>query len=1754
MNKAKPFFRIIVVVLMGLVSSIPITAAKAPVQEPAAKLDQKVFNAGGGSETLLHINKPGRYSIQVTSPRGTQLTIVDRMAGPYHSSGSAGSKDGRLDLLLDSGTYKIRLNSYYKENGKIDLAVFPFREMRKVSHVEALPYLRDLELVNAALEDLYRQGFWIEVKERQVLRLEMMGRSLADARLWRDGSWLEDIQPTKSTFESVPGQPMTHLEFHHDLNPGLYLLTCYGGPAREWAKEVERAKKEKRQPFYLRMGIPYLGTNGQRLLEVSPFGRDTFMVSKETDFFQLVREEKKPARLHLYSWHKTGSRFGSLYRNANITHKSRDPWCTVNGPARGEYQWVTVIAPPGDPLELHYFMRRRTVRLDDDHDRYWISSIHSVEGRDAVDTTAVLTHSSQDTPVKAGAITITPKKPLIRKINLLRSITLFLFIEEDGAYVVDENAETGAEGRYLLKPFFISKDGKYKQKSFQKAGSDWELTAGYYELNINPLSRGILHFALYKKDIWLKSLVKKVFDDPEYAPGKKLVDMKRSLIWPQVILNADLAAKNPYKLRLNERGGVKCGVVVRKLPLDLQDPLPVILEPGQSVRIKVKHKKNMNLAVTGGSYLLKVDKKPWDGKRLLPGGFHHLELENRGGKARLFNLRTEEVNPFRPPPPVLKRLEDIFAVLTEKKPLFRDFDYEEKKRFLLQVKEPGLYRLETTGRMATAIKVRTRTITSLFSASQNGIGRNALVQDYLKPGSYLVDVQTLGRSRGRGGVHLRRTGLDDVAGLDDGSIKRCSVPEDAAVRYRVEIKETGSYHLETYSLGKSPRYRLDDAGGWPLMKPGKRGAVNRLFNKGFYFYYTLPEPVESRRVTFLRRWERTPTISGKGPHTISLNQTLSNEWLESPGRSPDIYRVEITAPIRASVKVTDGMEAAIFAGETGQIAATAGGKWSGQLPAGTCRLEVKSKEENNRQSYNIGIRTADLIPGLTQRVKNLPAQMNVSLAKDSPVDIVSFGRVDVAAVLNDDKEKTVTTVDDMPDDWNFRISRGLEAGRYVLKVSAAEGGSGSVEVGMNTREELVLNPQALPFSIKQNLAGEVLKIPFTTGEGETLLHIGASAGSDLKLVLMKGETLLAEAKNHLYIPLPAQSQYTLSAWDPDRGAGEVRVEGLPLKTRQVAVTRHNQTIPVGTALVLDSDGGLSFRLKGGGNKGAFYYSPALERPCLTVGEGVEGMKENRGWLVRAAGGHGRERQVRLEAVTVAPGKSSGAMLNDLPLTFALHHRQEAPLLLEVTSVNALVGAAVFPRDRLPDNYFQRFGMLAEPSRTLAGIPGKGAYRGHIWLTAPTPPLISEKNRLDTRERIAVAATAFPRQKQLDFRGAAFIEAQVEPGRSVWLLLAEEPQLLEMTLAQGLAAFSWHRGRSVDIAAALEKNAVEKMTVKGEILYVVNAGPYPARFRAEKRGAPGERSSLFDGEKGFETVFPTAGTLQFQLPDIPADMKLFAAGTRIESRLWGKDGKIYPGSETTLRKNFHMKIYEAPGGFLEIRHGPGLVKIWLAPLADGGRSLLAHGQAAAATPARLEAGMTSLAFETREWEFAMESPGYLSVETLAPTAMALVSGEKVLYMSLEASGAGHRLNHYLPAGTYRLAARQLRRSNSTELPGTLTLKRITPIQLDEDVPIERQIIRPGEIQVFRFTVRVESTVGVGLKSENDSLEAQLFDDKSRVIAGGPLMFKQLAPGTYLLVVKTRDVPVQYQPVILGTRGSREGVPEDVVQKYTKEVNR
>ena len=1070
----KTWRRTLWLVFVGITLSTPVFG-----QGELPRLEQTEFDAHGMNETLLHISVPGRYSLQAQSDQGTKIEIVDRMAGPFAAAGSVGEQDGRLDLLLDEGTYKIRLRSHEEGVGTLKLAVHSFVEIGSSDKLLSLDAYR---IESSSLEDLQQQSFWLHLKRRRILRLEAIGRNLKDCRLWRDRVWLEDIKPRFSTYEPVNGQPMRYAEFYHDLNPGAYRLTFYGGAALAWADDSGA------HPFSLRMGFRRLGSSGRQIITLSPFGRDAYVAPAKTDFFQISRTDKKTTRLSVRRRGDNASRHGGV-EQTSITKESRNPWAVVRTRETRRDKWVTVQGNPGDRVVLTYFLNDREISIDSGD--YWISSLHSIEGRDAIDVTGIISHPKQETPVDGQVLTVGLNTPLVTgKFNFLGDTSLFLKLEDAGTYVIEEDEASGARGRYRIEPFMVRKPRNYRSPPFQVPGEALKLTQGFYKLTIRPdESKGILSFVLHQKD--------RSADDLQTASSFR----KQSLLLPKVTLPQ---RRGRHTVRLNYRHNVITGLIVRSLPMDLSEPLPVILNPGQSVPVSISVSQRSTLVIERdkeSAFLLNAGERRLNADSILSPGSHKLSLKNSGTETTLFTLKTIPAEPSSE-----LTLRDLrnqleqpksFPQLTEEKPLYANFDRKQKQHFTLIVKEPSLYRLETSGRLATQLTVRTALTTQLFTKKENGIGRNALVQQYLRPGVYQITVQTQGQSRGRAGIHLRRTPLNLQGELTAGSVKKARLQPDAALRYTLTIDEPGRYRLQTLGLGKDFTHRLEDEGEWPLTKPGRGGVVRTRFEPGTYHYYSMPLPVESRRITALTRVAEKPERVGKGPHPIPFNETIKMMWREEEGRPPDIFTREITAPVDVTINLSGGMEGVIRPNSIGTgdgRIITGGSAWKDTLQPGQYEIALKSAKENNLLPYTLRMETSQLIPGLRQPV-DLPADLTVRLGKPGIVDLFSFGPTDVKASLWDETgTRLLAQNDDMPNDWNFRISQRLAAGRYLLKLAPVGRTYDTVHISMEFREQHVLPKRGFPpFTVEENLEEKVLAIPFRVDNASSLVGITVNA-------------------------------------------------------------------------------------------------------------------------------------------------------------------------------------------------------------------------------------------------------------------------------------------------------------------------------------------------------------------------------------------------------------------------------------------------------------------------------------------------------------------------------------------------------------------------------------------------------------------------------------------------------------------------------------
>src|SRR4029079_15110911 len=91
--------------------------------------------------------------------------------------------------------------------------------------------------------------------------------------------------------------------------------------------------------------------------------------------------------------------------------------------------------------------------------------------------------------------------------------------------------------------------------------------------------------------------------------------------------------------------------------------------------------------------------------------------------------------PLPPLPDAARAALPDLPLLVPGTPHFLDLEREPQATFKRAVAEAGLYELATTGLLATAASVRTRTNPDLAQASESGgVGRNATLRPYLRGG------------------------------------------------------------------------------------------------------------------------------------------------------------------------------------------------------------------------------------------------------------------------------------------------------------------------------------------------------------------------------------------------------------------------------------------------------------------------------------------------------------------------------------------------------------------------------------------------------------------------------------------------------------------------------------------------------------------------------------------------------------------------------------------------------------------------------------------------------------------------------------------------------------------------------------------------------------------------------------------------------------------------------------------------------------
>jgi hypothetical protein len=1797
------------------------SAQPAAPPGPQVRLSVAEVPAAGRQEAILSVDRFGRYSVRAESAQGTSIELIDRMAGSLGRSGEPGRENGRLDLILDRGTYKLVLESHEKGKGAAKLKADAFRDRLPAGTGTTpggagLPSLPETRLVPETLGDLEQLSYWLEVSERREVRAEAAGRHLADLRLWRDGSWLEGAAPECLAVQPVTGQPLLRCRIATVLEPGLYLLVAYGGPSQPWAEGSDA------QPLWLRWGAPDLGEAGRRRMVMSPFGEDWFRVSGNVNFARLELPEALPATIKL-RWVKTGDRLSrGIWNEAAITKESVPPAAETyadtqpgdsdepvseyveedtsgaseeaateeesydeeDGSGEEEYAeeesydeseesteeesqetvaeapadlpvwqlWLSVSAAPGQAYVLQYFEKKDVQSLENLSGPYWVSTVHAGAAVDSIDATALLTVTTsgeREHLADSRAIPIDGETAWARRFNLLETSDLFLEVNSAGRYRVQVN---GVKVQARVEPFLITRPEKYEPPPFQGNNSAWDLDPGFYVLTLEPESQGIANVRIGPAG------------QNGGGPEAAAPDPARAAVRFAPI---ELDVSNSYRLYINTQPGVVSGLVVRPWPVDLSRALPIAVRPGEELKIAFKLDAPGFLradAEDGSRLPVSLDGFPPIEEVGVEPGEHEVTVRNDRPETVLASLAVEPaaLHSARPLPPLpdeaLAALPK-FPVLKPGAPQVLDLERSAGATFFLQADKPALYEIRSTGLLATSGTLRTRTVPELRREEANGVGRNFLLQQYLREGDYQATVRTTGQSRGHLGLEIAATPLDDAGELRPEFPARWTLPAGRAAFWRFTIPRDGVYKLRGEGLQVIFLGRVEDADGWPIEPPNRELNFSRFYRAGNYRLVLLPQAVDTQALIQLEREAEPLAFTGHGPHELPLERTVEHQWVEPAGeeapRPPDVWRFTVPAKLTATVALTEEMEGTISKAGGSEVGRVPPGRsWTGELEPGVYELAAVCSRRNNLVSYEVTVSSRELVPGLSRTIK-APASIPVAVGPAGLIELASVAQSDVRAQLLDDAGRVVAEGDDRPDGWDFLLFQRLPPGHYTLNVQPVGISEAEAKVTMRAAAEVEEAPLALPFHGEVRLGENVLLRPLPVGSRSDLLLVAARSKDSLGLsVEVKDGSAWRTVGTstsrgpRLEIPLERSDRtYRLRLWSLDRQGTPVRLHVADLAAPRIGESelRRGAALrevpgfdpPLGAGVVdLDRPG--VFRvadagpaLRGGGAPGR----PLVSLASGETQEGILSAPGERAWVVR----EGKTRVVTATRIEAPPGLDAGVRF-PLPAEGAVVDLSDRT---DRSDAGPLVALATAPSGQ-PGVLLGRRGEPGEANATTMAVGTGSALAVDLAPNRPVARVWAAGG--DDAEEVRLAWVRLPKPAE-DAAAWGVRDGNLEGLATRRLALPAGPRTLRLALGEGTAAVlsrgeevlatSWQGGAPFQELLA-DDGAATHLT-----LLHLREGADP--FSLEILPAADEGDLALRTGQPVERLVDRAGALRLSIPVSAIPLRqprtLHVRGAGAEAVVLSRLGGVARGTDLPLPN----------GGTVLVRHGTGLLLAWVEQAGEEQSGLWPVDPDAPS--ARLEPPTrVPLSGGFVHFTIPASGPRVLHVRTAAPVATLLRRANGGA-PEVEVHPDGARLDAYLPGGEVRLGLRSLA---GAALSGTAEIT-TTPVTAIGEGLGPAVLLPAGATRWFSFHLDQKGPIGAGVRSTDDRADLDLYDRAGRKLAGGEggvVRMLDLAPGDYLLAVRAPadGSPVTARPALAGVAPPDTGPPDEVVREYLQKA--
>ncbi len=1735
----------------------------------AATLSAPSVPGTGRQEVLLTLDAPAAIHLSARSAAGTSCTVIDRVRGPFVTNGNVGGANCEVDLLLDAGQYKVRLESPRRGKGPVTLFATPFQELNP-----SPPRLSPGSGVVTTLKPRQQATFWISMKERGVPWVRISGRHAGDVRLWKNGEWLEPTQPWRQQFSPRPGQPMHEWWLDSQLEAGEYQLVVYGrdsttvtGSSVEDSLTVETGFRtgpvERSIAFTLpssgvfAVGVPSDYLAGVMTLETAP----TSPVE-----LQGIRANVRAA-----------------YASCRIEKGSLSPECSTVLDGRNGLSAFVVRGPPGTRGHLEWAPYRfdasvsgfggyygpSTTRLDFQASKgsYFVGVHDLPNDTDSAplgcQLEQLLPNGDLAAIVARSVPSIGDGEKLEREFNYDSGAVIWF--EVKGGNVFQRVGLSSRRFRIATKGgrkstcevYKVEDQAKLKRLTQSKAeGAECNellaLDPGIYQLQLSGGLSGVESLSIA----------------PDGDSSAKAIAAKGGCVIPSVALE-----NSYYRLTLNRQGTVAVrGLIVQPLPLTESQPLHLQLDGKQTLTVPIAFTSKLTARASGGGTFgcaLKAGALPKSGNDCnVPAANDVLTLTNPGDQPINLTLSKPGAVPALSSPVSYQPTLTPMARITPDVPSFFDFGVNQTQAVMFEVAAAGLYNVTTQGLLSTDCRLRTPVIDGVAQNQGGGRGRNCLIQTYLQKGRYLFTATTTGSSKGRGAMTLSKRPVREFAGITGEGEQYFRVEGNDLVQQKLTVKLEGSYELGTSSQSSSSMLcRIDDPEGWPIEAVPSACVGTRELKAGTYLWTQLPLTVESMRRTQLRKVREAITLKGNKPHKVEYFTWYTAE-LGADGKDEFLFNLE--GETQLDVVLTGGMQGRIFllekdkapkavevvppmqpsdSGEGDSYESESGqgeqeappereyqsegeypegeGEAETQtapvevaearaappppsgvkltLPAGQYKLLTEHSRGDVGVTYQLHFGSATLLPGMT-RTLPAPSIIPLLIPRDGTLRLRTEGEVDVRCRLLDEKGRLVFEGSENGSDWNCAVAEPVLKGKYTLLLESETQRPGETKLTVSLPP--VEDKGPLVEGTKLTLAGSVVSfaIPVAQNDAVQEISVRATGKTPLSCALETAEGVVIHRKSRV-------SDCTLLV-RPQLQKFRVR---LWTTDGSAAVITSLRTRPIATssAGTVSGEGASSVSLP---RAGRYRTSPQI----FCIG-GVET------GLLRACGP-----EVSLEAGSTVfsgvgvkpqllPLDENVANANEKAVSLALSRQPFVQVVKAGAKSIFLIEARVQHGERAgPSCAFDEAGAVRERRDASCFAASRAGTEATSRLWSP-----SEQ---DLETRLVRRAVTLPERADALTTGRKRVTFK-DVGR--FSLPKNSRARLELTLPKDAWAVL------IDEAGA----AMDLCAPTGDLRRCVLTGQAGSVVLISPEGQADVTTVLLEG--GAPTVAFTG--LYEDSPRTPGTVRLSVPANDSE-RMATIDGALrctVALSDGTRVASCKVKVPAKSGAELLIEHGVGPLR---AMVHTPGRERWARmGIELPVVPGAALTSSVAVPLQSGRIDRTLVLDKEAVVRVAAESGVCgLFRGSDLL--SVDGLDTGCELVRVLSPGTYRLLVRPFA---GRVQPGSLRWTADPVTQLAEGVSAE-DWLAPGEVRLFRFDTANKGKLGLGVQAKSELLECAVYNDGYQLVGEGCHQYLALDKGRFLLTVRNPPapgaVPLAFKPVLLGLSGEKNDVPEEYLREF------